>query len=146
MSSGNCVVMKLPRVGVLCHFPTLELFRDSFPPGVVCVISSQFVLYLPLFSYEAYLNKVGIIAGSGRDTMPPIMATGKIDCFAFIGTSQAADALQKGHPKPHRLRVCLGLEAKSTSSLLASSFFSFHLSFFVSCFSLPLPLSLLTLR
>ena len=24
---GNCVVMKLPRVGVLCHIPTLELFK-----------------------------------------------------------------------------------------------------------------------
>ncbi len=46
-------------------------------------------------------------------TMDPIMKTGKVDVFAFIGTSQAADALQKAHPKPHRLRVCLGLEAKS---------------------------------
>merc|ERR1711976_381891 len=36
---GNAVVMKLPRVGVLCHYPTLELFRDCFPPGVVNVIS-----------------------------------------------------------------------------------------------------------
>ncbi len=27
--------------------------------------------------------------------------------------SKAADELQKCHPKPHRLRVCLGLEAKN---------------------------------
>jgi len=87
--------MKLPRVGVLCHFPTLELFKEAFPPGVI-----------------------GIISGSGRETMPPIMATGKIDCFAFIGTSGAADALQKAHPKPHRLRVCLGLEAKNPAIIL----------------------------
>jgi len=92
------VIMKVPRVGVLCHTPTFELFRDCFPPGVV-----------------------GIISGSGRETMPCIMQTGKIDSFAFIGTSQAADELQKAHPKPHRLRVCLGLEAKNPAIVLADS-------------------------
>ena len=34
-------------------------------------------------------------AGEGRNTMPTIMATGKVDIFAFIGTSKAADALIK---------------------------------------------------
>lgn len=92
---GNTVVMKLPRVGVLCHMPTLQLFRDIFPPGVI-----------------------NIISGSGRETMPPIMRTGKIDVFAFIGTSTAADDLQKNHPKPHRLRICLGLEAKNPAIIL----------------------------
>ena len=84
---GNTVVMKLPRVGVACHFPTLELFRDCFPAGVV-----------------------NIISGSGRETMPPIMRSGLLDGFAFIGTSQAADDLLKGHPAPHRLRTVLGLQ------------------------------------
>ena len=92
---GNTVVMKLPRVGVLCHMPTLELFKEIFPPGVI-----------------------NIISGSGRETMPPIMKTGKIDVFAFIGTSQAADDLQKAHPKPHRLRIVLGLEAKNPAIIL----------------------------
>eukprot|EP01006_Ploeotia_vitrea_P045108 TRINITY_DN66907_c13_g2_i1.p1 TRINITY_DN66907_c13_g2~~TRINITY_DN66907_c13_g2_i1.p1 ORF type:complete len:535 (-),score=83.29 TRINITY_DN66907_c13_g2_i1:1597-3201(-) len=92
---GNCVVVKLPRTGVLCHYPTLELFRDCFPPGVVNVIS-----------------------GSGRTTMPPIMETGKIDIFGFIGTSTAAADLQKCHPAPHRLRVVLGLEAKNPAIVL----------------------------
>ena len=92
---GNTVVMKLPRVGVLCHMPTLQLFMEIFPPGVI-----------------------NIISGSGRQTMPPIMKTGKIDVFAFIGTSQAADELQKNHPKPHRLRICLGLEAKNPALIL----------------------------
>jgi glyceraldehyde-3-phosphate dehydrogenase (NADP+) len=89
---GNTVVMKLPRVGIACHFPTFELFRDCFPPGVV-----------------------NIISGSGRETMPPIMRSGLLDGFAFIGTSTAADDLLKTHPKPHRLRVTLGLEASFTS-------------------------------
>jgi len=92
---GNSVIMKLPRVGVLCHMPTLDLFRDIFPPGVVNVIS-----------------------GAGRVTMPAIMKTGKIDVFAFIGTSKAADSVQKAHPNPHRLRVCLGLEAKNPAIIL----------------------------
>eukprot|EP00029_Vermamoeba_vermiformis_P009901 TRINITY_DN5097_c0_g1_i1.p1 TRINITY_DN5097_c0_g1~~TRINITY_DN5097_c0_g1_i1.p1 ORF type:complete len:544 (-),score=160.22 TRINITY_DN5097_c0_g1_i1:2-1606(-) len=92
---GNSVVMKLPRYGVLCHFPTLEIFQKVFPKGVINVIS-----------------------GSGRATMPACMATGHIDIFAFIGTSTAADAIQKAHPKPHRLRVCLGLEAKNPAIIL----------------------------
>jgi len=88
--SGNCVIMKLPHFGCLCHTPTLEIFRDCFPKGVVNVIS-----------------------GRGRSTMPHIMGSGKIDVFAFIGTSKAADSLQKLHPQPHRMRVVLGLEAKN---------------------------------
>jgi glyceraldehyde-3-phosphate dehydrogenase (NADP+) len=95
---GNTVVLKLPRTGVLCHTPTFELFRDCFPPGVV-----------------------NIISGSGRDTMPPMMETGDFDIFAFIGTSKAADAVQKAHPKLHRLRVCLGLEAKNPAIVLKSA-------------------------
>jgi len=92
---SNAVIMKLPRVGVLCHMPTLELFQKIFPPGVVNVIS-----------------------GAGRVTMPALMKTGKIDVFAFIGTSKAADSIQQAHPNPHRLRVCLGLEAKNPAVIL----------------------------
>lgn len=95
---GNTVVMKLPRVGVACHFPTLPLFRDCFPAGAVNVIS-----------------------GSGRETMPPLMKSGLLDAFAFIGTSQAADDLMKAHPKPHRLRSVLGLQAKNPAIVLADA-------------------------
>ena len=34
---------------------------------------------------------VNFISGAGRETMPPIMATGKVDIFAFIGTSKVRD-------------------------------------------------------
>jgi len=78
--------------------PTYELFRDCFPPGVV-----------------------NIITGSGRETLSPMMQTGEFDVFAFIGTSRAADAVQKAHPKPHRLRICLGLEAKNPAIVLKSA-------------------------
>eukprot|EP01100_Stratorugosa_tubuloviscum_P010440 TRINITY_DN447_c0_g1_i1.p1 TRINITY_DN447_c0_g1~~TRINITY_DN447_c0_g1_i1.p1 ORF type:complete len:539 (+),score=246.95 TRINITY_DN447_c0_g1_i1:41-1657(+) len=95
---GNSVVFKLPRTGYLCHMPTLEIFQECFPPGVINAVS-----------------------GMGRTTVPPIMASGKVDVFAFIGTSKAADTLQKTHPKPHRLRVCLGLDAKNPAIVFSDA-------------------------
>lgn len=64
---------------------------------------------------------MNIISGSGRTMMNPIMASGKLDILAFIGTNAAADALQKAHPAPHRLRVCLGLDAKNPAIILPSA-------------------------
>ena len=53
--------------------------------------------------------------------MPPVMRTGLIDVFAFIGTNAAASAMIKDHPSPNRLRVCLGLDAKNPSFVLPSA-------------------------
>ncbi len=92
---GNTVVFKPPRLGVLLHRPLLEAFRDSFPPGVV-----------------------NTVYGSGRVTMGALMASGRVNVLAFIGTSPAADALRKQHPQPHRLRCVLGLEAKNPAIVL----------------------------
>jgi glyceraldehyde-3-phosphate dehydrogenase (NADP+) len=92
---GNTVVVKTPRPGTLPLYPLLEAFRDAFPPGVV-----------------------NTVYGAGRTVTPPLMATGKVDAFAFIGSSRAADSLEKLHPKPHRLRSILGLEAKNPGIIL----------------------------
>ena len=92
---GNTVVMKPPRHGVLLFNPLMEAFRDCFPPGVL-----------------------NVIFGQGRVVTPPLMTSGKVDVLAFIGTSKAADTLQKDHPKPHRLRSILGLEAKNPAIVL----------------------------
>jgi len=92
---GNTVVMKPPRHGVLLFSPLMEAFRDSFPAGVV-----------------------NILFGEGRKIATPLMASGEVDILAFIGTSRAADTLQKAHPKPHRLRSILGLEAKNPAIVL----------------------------
>jgi glyceraldehyde-3-phosphate dehydrogenase (NADP+) len=54
----------------------------------------------------------------GRTVVPPLMRSGKIDALAFIGSSKAANSLQKEHPKPHRLRLVLGLEAKNPAIVL----------------------------
>ena len=92
---GNTVVFKPAKFGVLLIRPLLEAFRDSFPAGVI-----------------------NVIYGSGRETVSALMASGKIDIFAFIGTNKAASDLKKLHPKPHRLRAVLGLDAKNPGIVL----------------------------
>lgn len=92
---GNTVVFKPAKYGVLLVRPLLEAFRDSFPAGVI-----------------------NIIYGRGRETVGALMETGKIDVFAFIGTNKGANDLKKLHPKPHRLKAILGLDAKNPAIVL----------------------------
>lgn len=92
---GNTVVFKPAKFGVLLIRPLLEAFRDSFPPGVI-----------------------NIIYGRGRETVGVLMESGKVDVFAFIGTNKGASDLKKLHPKPHRLRAALGLDAKNPGIVL----------------------------
>jgi glyceraldehyde-3-phosphate dehydrogenase (NADP+) len=92
---GNTVVFKPAKYGVLLIKPLLEAFRDSFPPGVI-----------------------NIIYGRGRETVGALMESGKIDVFAFIGTNKGANDLKKLHPKPHRLKAILGLDAKNPAVVL----------------------------
>lgn len=92
---GNAVIFKPPKIGVLLHQPLLEAFRDSFPPGVV-----------------------NTVYGEGEKIIGPLMRSGKIDALAFIGSSRVADSLKKQHPRPHRLRCILGLEAKNAAIVL----------------------------
>jgi glyceraldehyde-3-phosphate dehydrogenase (NADP+) len=92
---GNTVVMKLPRPGVLPCTPLLEAFQQAFPPGVV-----------------------NTVYGSGRVVVPPLMASGEVSAFAFIGSSRAANSLEKQHPKLNRLRTIYGLEAKNPAIIL----------------------------
>lgn len=92
---GNTIIFKPPRYGVLLHDPLMEVFRKCFPKGVV-----------------------NTVYGEGRDVITPIMKSGKIDVFAFIGTSKVADAIKALHPQPHKLRTILGLEAKNPAIIL----------------------------
>jgi len=92
---GNTVVFKPAKYGVLLIRPLLEAFRDSFPPGVI-----------------------NIIYGRGRETVGALMETGRVDVFAFIGTNKGANDLKKLHPKPHRLKAILGLDAKNPGIVL----------------------------
>ena len=92
---GNPVISKLPRFGQLLNTPLLEAFRDSFPAGVV-----------------------NIINGKGSEIIPPILQHGGIELLAFIGGSKTADQLKTYHPKPHRLKSILSLDAKNLAVIL----------------------------
>lgn len=92
---GNTVVFKPAKYGVLLIRPLLEAFRDSFPAGVI-----------------------NIIYGKGRETVGALMESGRIDVFAFIGTNKGANDLKRLHPKPHRLKSILGLDAKNPAIVL----------------------------
>lgn len=92
---GNTAIFKPPKLGVLLHQPLLRAFRDIFPPGVV-----------------------NIVCGDGSQVVTPLLASGKVDVLAFIGSSRVADLLRSLHPRPHRLRSVLGLEAKNPALVL----------------------------
>ncbi len=92
---GNTVVFKPAKYGVLLIRPLLEAFQKCFPAGVI-----------------------NIIYGRGRETVGSLMETGKVDVFAFIGTNKGANELKKLHPKPHRLKAILGLDAKNPAIVL----------------------------
>ncbi|MFI5171229.1 MAG: NADP-dependent glyceraldehyde-3-phosphate dehydrogenase [Chitinophagales bacterium] len=95
---GNTVLFKPAKYGVMLIDALQECFQMSFPAGVV-----------------------NMLYGEGKEIIAPIMETGKIDVFAFIGTSRVANIIRKSHPKPNRLRACLGLEAKNPAIILADA-------------------------
>ncbi|GMI31430.1 hypothetical protein TeGR_g2948 [Tetraparma gracilis] len=88
--TGNTAVFKVPAVGELVHGLTYDLFERHLPPGTV-----------------------SFVRGGGRETCPPMMASGLLAGLGFIGSAQAADALIAAHPRPHRLKVFSQLEAKN---------------------------------
>jgi glyceraldehyde-3-phosphate dehydrogenase (NADP+) len=92
---GNTVIFKPPQYGTLLFEPLLDAFRAAFPPGVINTI------YAP-----------------GAVVVPHLLASGRIDVLALIGSSKVADHLKKQHPKSHRLRAILGLDAKNAAIVL----------------------------
>src|SRR3990167_9469580 len=92
---GNTVIFKPAKYGVLLIQPLLKAFAESFPPGVI-----------------------NVIYGRGRETVGALMESGSVDLFAFIGTNKGASDLKKLHPRPHRLRAVLGLDAKNPAIVL----------------------------
>jgi glyceraldehyde-3-phosphate dehydrogenase (NADP+) len=96
--TGNTVILKFPRIGVLLHGPLLAALRDCFPAGVV-----------------------NVVYGDGEAVTGPLMESGKVDVLAFMGPSQYADRLILKHPAPHRLHLVLGLEAKNPAIVLADA-------------------------
>lgn len=95
MLMGNTIIFKPPQFETLLFEPLLEAFRDSFPKGVINTI------YAP-----------------GSLVVPHLLASGQINVLALIGSSKVADHLKKQHPKSHRLRAILGLDAKNAAIIL----------------------------
>lgn len=95
MLMGNTIIFKPPQFGTLLFEPLLEAFHESFPKGVINTI------YAP-----------------GSLVVPHLLASGKINVLALIGSSKVADYLKKQHPKSHRLRAILGLDAKNAAIIL----------------------------
>ncbi|MCK9228494.1 MAG: aldehyde dehydrogenase family protein [Syntrophorhabdaceae bacterium] len=93
--SGNTVIIKPPRLGCLLFQHILKPIGDIFPRGVI-----------------------NFVYGNGKRIIPPLIASGGIDVFYFIGTSSVAAYLHGLHPKPHRLTCILGLEAKNPAIIL----------------------------
>ncbi|RCH55360.1 NADP-dependent glyceraldehyde-3-phosphate dehydrogenase [Mucilaginibacter hurinus] len=89
---GNTILFKPPKHGSLLHYPLLKAFQESFPKGVV-----------------------NTVYGRGAVVTPGLMASGKIDVLAFIGSSKVANDLKKRHPKVNRLRAVLSLDAKNAA-------------------------------
>jgi len=95
---GNSLVFKPPRFGVLLFEPLLEVFRDTFPPGVI-----------------------NMVYGKGSEIVPYLLESGKVAALTLIGSSKVADHLKKLHPKTNRLRAILGLDAKNAAIVLADA-------------------------
>ncbi|MCU0449689.1 MAG: NADP-dependent glyceraldehyde-3-phosphate dehydrogenase [Bernardetiaceae bacterium] len=95
---GNTLLFKPPKHGTLLHYPLLEAFRTSFPPGVV-----------------------NTIYGRGSNVVPKLMESGKVNVLTLIGSSRVADQLKKMHPKVNRLKAILGLDAKNLAVVLPNA-------------------------
>ncbi|MDD3847111.1 MAG: aldehyde dehydrogenase family protein [Syntrophorhabdaceae bacterium] len=95
MLTGNTAIIKPPRLGCLIFQQLLKPIQDLFPAA-----------------------SVSIVYGDGRRTIPSLLSSGLVDLFYFIGTSPVASYLKGLHPKPHRLKCILGLEAKNPAIIL----------------------------
>lgn len=92
---GNTILFKPPKHGTLLFEPLLEAFNNAFPKGVV-----------------------NTVYGRGRDIVPFLMQSGKVNVLALIGSSKVADSLKKMHPRSNRLKSILGLDAKNAAIIL----------------------------
>jgi glyceraldehyde-3-phosphate dehydrogenase (NADP+) len=95
---GNPVVMKTPRYGILANALLVPALADSFPAGVI-----------------------NMVTGDGATVIGPMMASGKVDALALIGSARTAAVLLAQHPKPYRLRTILGMGAKNPAIVLADA-------------------------
>ena len=92
LAMGNSVIAKAPRYGMLCTTPLYSAFAQTFPKGTI-----------------------NLINGDGKTIITPLMKSGKIDVFSFIGGSTAYETILKNHPHVGKLKLNAGLEAKNSA-------------------------------
>jgi glyceraldehyde-3-phosphate dehydrogenase (NADP+) len=92
---GNSVLFKPPKHGVLLFNTLLDAFAGAFPKGVI-----------------------NTVYGRGAIVVPRLLESGKVSVLTLIGSSKVAGHLKKLHPKIHRLRAILGLDAKNAAIVL----------------------------
>ena len=61
---------------------------------------------------------INTVYGRGSVIVPRLFDSGKVNVLTLIGSSKVADHLKKLHPKTHRLRAILGLDAKNAAIVL----------------------------
>ena len=61
---------------------------------------------------------INTVYGRGSVIVPRLLDSGKVNVLTLIGSSKVADHLKKLHPKAHRLRAILGLDAKNAAIVL----------------------------
>jgi glyceraldehyde-3-phosphate dehydrogenase (NADP+) len=59
-----------------------------------------------------------VVNGAGKTIIAPAIHSGKVDVLAFIGSSEVANQIKQAHPRPHRFRSILGLDAKNPAIIL----------------------------
>lgn len=87
---GNTVIVKPPKRGSLIYEFVVKAAEGVFPKGVFSAVY-----------------------GRGAEIISPMMQTGTIDVFAFIGAHSTANKIALAHPKPNRLKLVYGLDAKN---------------------------------
>ncbi len=95
---GNTAVLKPAKYGVLLHEPLLKAYRDSFPAGVI-----------------------NTVYGDGREIITPMMKSGKVEVFAFIGGKVTANSIMASHPNLSQLKSIEGLNAKNPYIVTSSA-------------------------
>lgn len=95
--TGNSVVFKPARYGVLLHSHLLEAY-NQFPRGVI-----------------------NTIYGDGRKVIGPLVRSGRLDGLAFIGSTGVAQDIMSQLPKIYRCRPVLGLGAKNAAIVLSDA-------------------------
>lgn len=92
---GNTVIVKPPKRGALIYEYIVQAIAQSFPKGVF-----------------------NVLYGRGETVIKPIMQSGKISVLAFIGAHSTANKISALHPKPNRLKLVYGLDAKNVGIVM----------------------------